>query len=585
MQNIFSHAATASLLAILVAGAVAPEVSAQTTNEPCDVHMDISLVIDRSGSMSGTRLTTAKAGVSHLLNSLGTGDRSGLVSYASTHILDLSVANANHQATDAAVQALAAGGGTNAEPGIRESRIDLINNGRNGASQIMIHLTDGHSGGNPAAEAALAKAAGIQVYVIGIGSNVNTADLQSQASTPLSKYYHNPQNSTQLIAVFEQITDSIMGGNAYAESYAEWNRIESTTGAIVANGNRVNHETYPPGGSEVIFRETVAGHGVEVFVDAIDNSAGGDIQVAQTESFARSVITGLDVRVNGVSYVKADVLVAEAWAMARMGWSGYDDGESGVTNLWVLGSPTLSWQPNMEIPLGPVGHLILNEQIIDQTNGTASIEVNAIHLHVDVAEAGTETADVIISHALASAYCGTDEPIPPCDPDTDPTCAPPCDNPEIIHTGLMDPCCTPEPSAEVDVKGRRVDVDTGDPCTPCADVQAAVTDCIPCDNSPIAPILDVDPCKVCLEAKSCIPCVRLTDCAPCESLPKTELVDPCNPCTTDCDPCALIPVVFDCNVECRLPRVPDLSADPKVAVQQIMRELAELECNVLNGRG
>lgn len=184
---------------------------ALANGEPGDCRpLDIGLVIDRSGSMTGSALANAKSASIWYVNQLGPSDQSGLVSFASsaTHDkhMDFNHAGVSPGTTEYAITALAAGGGTNIASGISASHADFTAHQRPWARQVMILLSDGGSY-FPAAQAAAnaAKAAGIEIHAIGVGAYVDTALLQEVASDPDSTYYHAAPTENDIRAAFEAI--------------------------------------------------------------------------------------------------------------------------------------------------------------------------------------------------------------------------------------------------------------------------------------------------------------------------------------------------------------------------------------------
>lgn len=82
--------------------------------------MDVRLVLDRSGSMTGDKWNNAIAAAHQLIDRLQPGDTFGLVSYADDAALDLAPARVgDRRAAHAAVRRLVPGGGTNIEAALR----------------------------------------------------------------------------------------------------------------------------------------------------------------------------------------------------------------------------------------------------------------------------------------------------------------------------------------------------------------------------------------------------------------------------------------------------------------------------------
>lgn len=169
--------------------------------------LDVGLVIDRSGSMAGDKIDSAREGSRDLVANLTDSDQSGLVSYSSSATLDQPL-TFDHNATDSAIANLTAGGSTATGAAINLSHHDFLDNGRSDVRPVMILLTDGftNTGPDPVTEAREAKADGIEIFAIGLGDSVNEPELREIASDPESEHFFHPTDTDELREVFEQIT-------------------------------------------------------------------------------------------------------------------------------------------------------------------------------------------------------------------------------------------------------------------------------------------------------------------------------------------------------------------------------------------
>ena len=107
--------------------------------------LDVVVVLDRSGSMSGAPLASVTAATAQLLRLAGSDDRIGVVAFDDTVQLVLPLAT--HQADPAAatVLAIGAGGSTNLSGGWLKGLEMLTGSPRAGALRRIIVLTDGHA--------------------------------------------------------------------------------------------------------------------------------------------------------------------------------------------------------------------------------------------------------------------------------------------------------------------------------------------------------------------------------------------------------------------------------------------------------
>jgi Ca-activated chloride channel homolog len=152
---------------------------------------DLTMVVDVSGSMSGTKLEQAKAAMLLMLGSLSSRDRFRLIAFSSgVRSFREGYAIADADALDRArnwTTALVADGGTNIEGALQEAlRGDARRGGSSENLDVLVFLTDGvPSVGETRPErlAALAAQQGsrARVFTVGIGTDVNTYLLERMA--------------------------------------------------------------------------------------------------------------------------------------------------------------------------------------------------------------------------------------------------------------------------------------------------------------------------------------------------------------------------------------------------------------------
>lgn len=188
---------------------------------------DIVLILDRSGSMTGSALTNLKEGAKAFVDIITTatggtidgeilgGSQIGVVSFADIGVQDTQLITSS---TDLkiAIDALTAGGSTNHEDAFTKA-LDLFDPASTD-SKIMIMFTDGFTtaGGSAEAITELAKSQGITIYVIGLSGNggVDIPALESWASTPASSYVSITPDDAELAELFEGIAENIVNAGA-----------------------------------------------------------------------------------------------------------------------------------------------------------------------------------------------------------------------------------------------------------------------------------------------------------------------------------------------------------------------------------
>lgn len=205
---------------------------------------DLAIALDSSGSMSkpwfmfwddpqfghdpdGERRKAAKK----LIDRLSSTDRVAIVDFdqAASVLQPLTVmeSKAARNAAKDAVNRIDDEGGTDLSAGLDAGIAELTRNRIEGRPQFLIFLTDGEGNYDPAS-AQRARLAGIKIYTIGLGSQINPAILEGIATETGGRYYP-VQDADSLTALFEKIfTENIdMASRAGGKQAAEMELLTS----------------------------------------------------------------------------------------------------------------------------------------------------------------------------------------------------------------------------------------------------------------------------------------------------------------------------------------------------------------------
>lgn len=143
-----------------------------------NVPSDIVLIIDRSGSMVGTKLSEAKQAAKNFIDVIasdtGTQNRIGLVSFSSTATLD-SPLTTNFSSVKSKIDALNSNGYTCHECAVAKANQEISTNGRAGVKKVVVMLTDGQTnyiiGGTAKVDTALAEKKALDSVTTGFNAS------------------------------------------------------------------------------------------------------------------------------------------------------------------------------------------------------------------------------------------------------------------------------------------------------------------------------------------------------------------------------------------------------------------------------
>lgn len=185
---------------------VSPSISPSVSPTPECSQADVMLVLDRSGSISSTELselkTAAKVFVDSMVLTLA-GIHAGESSFATTGTLDEHLTHIGQDVKDA-IDALVSGGFTNLAQGIDLAKTELDNPGDGHdraditSPDFMVIITDGHpnrplpsgtADDVAATSADNARASDIEIFVVGVGSDVNQTYLETEIADDAAHYF------------------------------------------------------------------------------------------------------------------------------------------------------------------------------------------------------------------------------------------------------------------------------------------------------------------------------------------------------------------------------------------------------------
>ena len=175
-------------------------------------HVDMVIVLDRSGSMDGEKIRDARQAVLNLLSQLSPQDRFALVSYSGDvrkHFDLLHVTDDNRQRLTNAVSSISAGGGTNLGAGLQQGLRILSDAPGTGNLGRLILISDGLANEGITDPDALGRMASVAlqkefaVSTVGVGNDFNEQLMTAIADRGTGNYYYM-ENPNAFARVFQQ---------------------------------------------------------------------------------------------------------------------------------------------------------------------------------------------------------------------------------------------------------------------------------------------------------------------------------------------------------------------------------------------
>ena len=174
--------------------------------------LEVALVSDTSGSMSGANLSALQAAATSFVGNLSSPDEAAAISFASGASLDQKLTT-TYQDVINAINNYTASGSTNVAGGINVAQTELTSgtNATPGASKVMIVLTDGFENvGDARTAATAAKNAGTRIFGIGLGNNVDASLVQDISSSPSDAFL--APDPADLDTVYAEIAQIVLEG-------------------------------------------------------------------------------------------------------------------------------------------------------------------------------------------------------------------------------------------------------------------------------------------------------------------------------------------------------------------------------------
>lgn len=181
--------------------------------------LNVSVVIDRSGSMSGDKIEHAKAAARRLVNVLGPKDRISIVSYGSDVTVDFPsqpVTESGRMELFRAINDISVGGGTNLSGGFQRGYSEVGKWKNPEAVSRLILMSDGHANVGITNTQQLVRLSTtalqsrVSVSTIGVGLDYNE-DLMTQMANQGAGNYYFVDRADTIVSIFESELKGLAG--------------------------------------------------------------------------------------------------------------------------------------------------------------------------------------------------------------------------------------------------------------------------------------------------------------------------------------------------------------------------------------
>lgn len=180
--------------------------------------LDVALAIDASASMTGAKLAAARAAAHDFVGLLKMPtDQVAVIAFNQT-ARSLAPLTGDRATVDGAIDAIALAAGTRIDAGLAQAAAELTGpTTRVEAQRVVVLLTDGRQDADPAAAMAAAdaaRAAGLRIFTIGLGADVDLPFLTELAGATGHAYAAPSESDLAAIyaAVAEQVRRCERGG-------------------------------------------------------------------------------------------------------------------------------------------------------------------------------------------------------------------------------------------------------------------------------------------------------------------------------------------------------------------------------------
>ena len=173
-------------------------------------NVDVVLLIDRSGSMAGSKISEAKTSAKYFTDLMHTGDKIGVVTYETSTRVDYPLTKIESTNTKTLVKnkidQIYPAGVTAMGAGLRTAYNQLVNYGDPSHPWAIVLMSNGfhNYGEHPYNVLPALKSKNIKVYTIGLGAGAD-GNLLGKIATDTGGFYRYAAKPTDLVAIYQAI--------------------------------------------------------------------------------------------------------------------------------------------------------------------------------------------------------------------------------------------------------------------------------------------------------------------------------------------------------------------------------------------
>jgi uncharacterized protein YegL len=209
--------------------------------------LEVALVSDTSGSMSGSKIVALRNAAKDFVDNLAGTDEAAAISFSGSASLDQELTT-NYQLVKDAIDTYNASGSTNMTAGIDLADTELVSgtNATAGASKVMIVLTDGVvNDPSAAAQAATdAKNNGIRIFTIALGAGADQTYLANNIASNPGDAFIAP-DADDLDTIYAEIAQIVLEGEVKILEGTMAEVFAALAEGIELDGDRTSEERDP----------------------------------------------------------------------------------------------------------------------------------------------------------------------------------------------------------------------------------------------------------------------------------------------------------------------------------------------------